>query len=475
MIGFEITPRIHPEYGAWGTTPSVTTLDTLSGGLHARCLALQQDDRRVLWYGSDLVGTDVDGTDALRLQVADALGMDVSQIIWSTSQTHSSAAIPGSAVSGSTNTDLVAVDNEFIEAERQRLLKRLVDAGRTALDELRPADVWAGRGHCDSISYNSRLPMLLGGCKFSRDYAEGLQSDKYFDPTIGMVRFNEKSGMTIGTLFNFCCHPAVMICDKYLSSDWVGSARRHIEAGQDGAPAMYLQGFCGDVHPYYMFGTPEQATTLGERLGAAAVAALPTLVPARPEPFAYAWETIQIARQPMPSREMCEQGVAEGEAFIDEGLNRNPRAVWIGAYNAPDPDLFTPEQRAASARMSADYFLGLMRMIDDGIDPPPTYSMHLGGVRIGDVAAALSPGENLTLTGFQVRGRSPFVHTLVCGDTNGLFGYIGADEEIHRGGAETDYHWRPPNKGRFRLPPAKGSAQRVIDGLDGLLHDLHDA
>jgi hypothetical protein len=61
---------------------------------------------------------------------------------------------------------------------------------------------------------------------------------------------------------------------------------------------------------------------------------------------------------------------------------------------------------------------------------------------IGDVAAFVSPGENFTATGRDIRQQSPFVHMLICGDTNGLFGYIGDDAEIDRGGVETDSYWK---------------------------------
>ena len=475
MVGFEITPNFHPDHGAWGTTPSVTKLDPNIKGLYSRCLAIAQGDRQVIWYGSDLVGDVVSGTDSWRTELADALNMDVSQVIWSTSQTHSSGAIPGSSVSGSSITNLAPGDSSFIESQRHRLLNAIIDAGRQALDQLQPVEVWAGRGYCDSISYNSRLPMLLGGSKFSRDYAEGKQSDKYFDPTISLVRFDDSSGKTIGTIFNFCCHPAVLIRNEYCSSDWVGTARGCIEEALDNTPAMFVQGFCGDVHPKYMFGTPEQAATLGHRLGQAAVEALPTLVPVRSDRFDCAWKTVELPRQPMPSREMCESGIAKCEAFIEEVLHHNPRAIWVEGYNHPEPDLFSPEDRAASTQNIIKHYRALIGMIDRGHELPPTYSMALGALRLGDVGAAFSPGENLTLTGLRVRGRSPFVHTLVCGDTNGLFGYIGPDEEIHRGGAETDYHWRcAPHAGKFRLPLANGSAQCVTDTLCELLHQVWD-
>lgn len=472
MVGFEITPDFHPDHGAWGTTPSVTKLDPNIKGLFSRCLALAMDGRQVLWFGSDLVGDVVSATDSWRLELADALKLDASQIIWSTSQTHSSGATPGSAVSGSCVTELETGDSSFIESQRERLLNAIISAGRQALDQLQPVEVWAGRGHCDSISYNSRLPMLLGGSKFSRDYAEGRQSDKYYDPTIGLVRFDDRSGKTIGTIFNFCCHPAVLIRNKHCSSDWVGTARARIEEASQDAPAMFVQGFCGDVHPKYMFGTPEQAAGLGRHLGDAAVEALPTLVPVRTSRLDYSWKTVKLPRQPMPSREMCESGIAKCEAFIEEVLHDNPRATWMDGYNHPEPDLFSPEDRAASTQTSIDYYRALIQMIEEGDTPSPTYSISLGALRMGDIGAAFSPGENLTLTGFRVRSRSPFVHTLVCGDTNGLFGYIGPDEEIHRGGAETDYHWRMPWAGKFRLPLAQGSAQHVTDTLCELLRQV---
>ena len=50
VVGFDITPPIHPQYGAWGTTPKLKTVDM---PLLSRCVALEQDDRRLLWCGSD--------------------------------------------------------------------------------------------------------------------------------------------------------------------------------------------------------------------------------------------------------------------------------------------------------------------------------------------------------------------------------------------------------------------------------------
>lgn len=281
IVGFDITPRFHSVCGAWGCTPTMTEVDL---PLLSRCVALEEGGRRLIWYGSDLVGETIKGTDTYRDEVADALKLRRDQVIWSTSQTHSSGAVPGSSLTGSSVCDLSKNDPAFMAAERKRLMKSFIDAGRRALAEVQPARVWAGRGFCDSMSYNTRMPMPSGGVKFSRHHQEGLESGKFFDPTIGLVRFESPDGKPLGAIFNFCSHPATMINDKMISPDWVGTARAHIEDALGGAPAMFAQGFCGDVNCHHIFGTTEQAKRSGARLGRAAVEALSTLTPVRGNP-----------------------------------------------------------------------------------------------------------------------------------------------------------------------------------------------
>ena len=191
MTGIDISPRFHPEYGARGTTPRMTKLHR---PLLARCLVLAQDDRQLIWYGGDLNGDPLPFTDALRDELAGRIGVPRSQIAWSSSQSHACAALPGSIMSGSHIENLVAKDPDFIEAERQRFFDDLVRAAREAIETLQPVRLSAGRGFCDSIGYNSRFPMPTGGCKFSRDWAEGVQGGKFYDPTIGLLRFEDFQG-----------------------------------------------------------------------------------------------------------------------------------------------------------------------------------------------------------------------------------------------------------------------------------------
>ena len=101
IVGFDITPKFHPTCGAWGTTPSMAQLAL---PLLSRCVAFKHEQRRVVWFGSDLVGDTVRGTDAMRDEVADALKLKREQVIWSTSQTHSSGAVPGTDLTSASST-----------------------------------------------------------------------------------------------------------------------------------------------------------------------------------------------------------------------------------------------------------------------------------------------------------------------------------------------------------------------------------
>ena len=467
IVGFDITSEIHPEYGAWGTTPSLTSVDM---PLLARCIVLDDGRERLVWFGSDLCGNPVHEVATFRDEVADDLGLRREQIVWSTSQTHSSPTVPGSNVPGGSGiTTRGQYDAEYCAAQRRKWIGSYKEAAREAVARLQPVDVWVGQGYCDSMSYNTRFPMPTGGVKFSRHHTEGLQSGKYFDPTIGLLRLDDKQGQPLGGIFNFCSHPATMIDDTMVSPDWVGTAREHVEEAIGGAPAMFVQGFCGDVNCHHIFGTPALARRNGERLGQAAAAAMPHLVPVRSVPLRTAWKTVELECQPMYSRAELEEKIAGRLAFIEE-LEHDPAASWFCGINFPEQ--YPVEGKIKGANMQLDYLREGMRLLEAGEPVRTTLDLPLGGIRIGDVVAAISPGENFTQTGRQVRERSPFAHTLVCGDTNGLFGYIGDDAEIDRGGYETDSFWTILYIDGFRLPLAKGTVGRILSGFDDVFQSL---
>ena len=466
MVGFDITPRIHPKFGAWGTTPSMYVIDM---PLVGRCIALEQNGELLIWFSVDQFPLPVSESTRLRDRIARELGITGDQVMWTASQTHAGGAVPGSSLVGNFACDLSKQDPEFAAAEGDRLFESYVSAGRQAIDQLQPANVFAGRGFCDSMNYNARFPMPTGGAKFTRHHGEGLQSGKFFDTAIGLVRLGDKQGETIGVIFNFGCRVATLLNDKYISPDWPGTARQVVEQSLGGKPAMFVQGFCADVNCYYFFGTPEQAKITGRRVGKAVVEALPTLIPARPAPFSFAHKTTDIPCRAMYTQQEIDQQRAARLEFIEE-LDSDPQAVWVCGINLPEQ--MPVETREALVRGQLDYLDEAQRRLDQNDPPASSLQLPLTAVRLGDVAAVFSPGDNFTITGSRVRERSPFAHTLICGETNGIFGYIATDDEIDRGGYEPDSSWKALMNEGFRLAPAKGAADRVVDASAQLLQDF---
>jgi len=466
MIGFEITPGLHPTCGAWGCNPATTAVDL---PLLSRCLVLSQDDRPLVWFSLDLVGESPEVTDARRDEIAEALDLTRDQVLWTTDQNHSSGALPRSLFTGCVYHDLSKQDADFMKAEDKRLMSSAIEAAREGISRLQPASLRAGRGYCATASFNTRSVLPNGRFKFVRHHAEAALSGQPIDPTIGLVRFDDVKGRAIGVIFNFAAHPATILNGKVISSDYVGWARQGIEQAIGGAPAMFCQGFCSDINCYHMFGTVDDARRTGQRLGRAAVEGLSTLIPARSEPFDFAYKTIELQCQPILWREDYQKDLAAMQKFLDE-LQTDPYLCWCCGMNLPLQ--VAPEQRVQIIQTKMAHRQAGLRILESGKLPPSSVPIRLGAVRIGDVGMFLSPGENFVQIGLDIRARSPFVHTLLCGETCGLFGNIGTDAAIDQGGYGTDSYYEVLQFADFRLPPAKGSAGRIIDTAVELLNVL---
>lgn len=463
---FDITPGIDPTCGAWGCNPTITTVDQPLGG---RCLALEHAGRRVVWLSFDLVGDSPRLTLQLRREVAEALDLPVEDLLWGTVQNHACGAPPWSRFTGATTADLSRTNPTYMDEQRNRFMRTCINAAGDALDQLQPARIYAGNGHCDSVSFNTRVFLPDGQVAYCRHHAESRHFDRPIDPTIGLLRFDDGAGHPIGALFNYNMHAATLINDHRISPDWIGTTRDMLEVALDGAPALYSQGFCADVNCYHLFGSPAQAHDTGARLGTAAVEALAHLNPARGTPLNLAHQTIEIQCQPMPTRPQFEQRIAAMEQFAED-LRRDPLLRFGCGMNLPE--MVTGEARPALLGYRLDYLRHGLGLLDAGSPPRPTLDFTFSALRIGDVGAILAPGECFAETGLDLRQRSPFVHTLVCGDVNGLFGNIFTDADIEGNGCGIDSYYEIMALDGFRLPPAKGTEPRFRSEAVSLLESL---
>ena len=171
--------------------------------------------------------------------------------------------------------------------------KRIVVAVKEAWKKRVPVNVGAGAGQDPRIGENKRLK-LKNGKEWEIRLANPLPPDEDIagitpaDPEIGILRLDRKDGKTLAVIYNYACHAAFDF-KKYLeydnagwekvptSADYPGYASKIIENNLgDGAVALFIQGFAGDIHParYKDVNNPRDAELYGGMLGISTLDAL---------------------------------------------------------------------------------------------------------------------------------------------------------------------------------------------------------
>ena len=90
---------------------------------------------------------------------------------------------------------------------------------------------------------------------------------KNIDPYMDILSFKDKNGKTIGAVIRMCCHPVIF--HKYgnnmLSADYPGVLTREV-AKFIKAPAIFVNGPCGDVKPVFTASGEEEMERFGKAL-----------------------------------------------------------------------------------------------------------------------------------------------------------------------------------------------------------------
>jgi len=119
-----------------------------------------------------------------------------------------------------------------------------------AHEQLEPAVVGLGHGHCD-LNFNRLFIGENGRVRYIRRNLER----RYYGPTdkeVVVLRVDRQDGQPLAVLFNYALHPVVMHRDNLLiSADFPGPACDAIEAGLGrGVTGIYFNGAEGEMNPY---------------------------------------------------------------------------------------------------------------------------------------------------------------------------------------------------------------------------------
>lgn len=166
---------------------------------------------------------------------------------------------------------------ELIQPYLDALVVRCADAITEAMQNITPVTLNVGSGKCDLATHRDFWDEDSG------QFVCGFNPEGHADDTVIVGRFMDESGMVLGTLVNYACHPTTLAWENTkISPDYVGAMREVIER-ETGAPCFFILGACGDVGPRDGFvGDTTVADRNGASLGYAALSTY-NLLPQSPQ------------------------------------------------------------------------------------------------------------------------------------------------------------------------------------------------
>ena len=209
--------------------------------LVARVLVMKHDGARAAIVSCDLLGMHSSITGEVRLLAEKRLGIPAEALVVCATHDHAGpAGLRGGMFS------------RLDEALAGTLVQRIVGALEEAVGSLQPAALKVGRATLDTVSQNRRDP-------------EGP-----IDPVLRVLLVDGEDG-PIASVMSFACHATVLDGENLmLSAEFPGVACRLVSE-QTGAPALYLQGACGNVNPVWMRQDFESVERAGQIVGGAAL------------------------------------------------------------------------------------------------------------------------------------------------------------------------------------------------------------
>lgn len=287
-------------------------------------------------------------------------------------------------------------DYEQVPPWEQRALDKIIQAIGDARGRMVEARIGVSYGQA-ILGHNRRLVQSDGSVKMLWRNSTGQQTGM-IDPSVGVIRVDDKQGNPLAILVNYACHPVVFGPDNLrYSADYPGAMARVVEESFANKPiCFFLQGAPGDINPL-LDKTPlaENAEAEMRRVGA------------------------KIGREvARVSHTMQTEAPANPElAYFSEEMNFRNR--W--------------SQEALRSAIKAAY----------GPNPAKRYLRYLNDPIAASVTTLVInqqialiglPGEPFVGLQLLLKQRSPLTATFLCGYTNGYVGYFPTIRDAVAGG-----------------------------------------
>lgn len=388
--------------------------------LHVRCLVLDDGSARLAFAVVDNLSLARELWDEAKAKVQESTGIPVSNLMFSTTHTHSSVA-------ALTNQD-PAKDYRAI------LITRIAEGVQQAVANLEPARIAWGAGQLPQYVFNRRWllkegvtnPNPFGGLdRAVMNPSSALQPDLLkpagpANPEVYCLSVQALDGRQLALLANYWLHYVGGVVPEEVSADYFGEFCRRlgellpVANQQPPFVGILANGPCGDVNSNdYSGKTPAVKRAPYEKIKRVANDLAQEVLRVHQKLAYRTWVPLQAATADL---ELAVKRPTPEMIAWAEGVLAKPKDAKLG-HRLERPYA----ERTLTARDAQ----------------PDTIQAVIQAFRIGDLGIAAIPFEVFTETGLEIKARSPFQDTFTIELANGSNGYLPTPAQIDLGGYET--------------------------------------
>lgn len=350
----------------------------------------------------------------------------------------------------------------------QDCMGKIVQSVKEAYGNMVPVKIGAGTGTEKRITMNRRLKLRSGREWTIRRGTPSPPDESVigvaepFDPEIGILRIDKLNGKPLAVVYNFTGHPYSGVPNRGATACFPGFASRTIENNLgNGAIALFLQGAGGDITPilYKDGNAPRHSEKFGTLLGLSTLSALQKIQIQKKGSIKIIRESIQLPiRADIPERidslkarkEMILayfKGIGCGSHGGGTKLNfksflplyikymmfpQSPSYYSYGYMQEENISTKDLEILDAINRRDIEKYLSNIYKMEELIKleanlkfleediPQNPFTVEVMGMKIGEYVLVTFPGEIFSKVGLNIKDRSPYENTFVCGCTNGF-------------------------------------------------------
>ena len=421
--------KVHLAGGDANKRIATTVKDTL----YVTCVALKEGDQTILVYTMDIITADDPTVDPIKAAVSNTTGVPQENILINATHTHGSISIR-------TNWDGVADYKKVFQ-------ESMIYAATNAIKDLAPAEVYHGGVQTEGLAFVRHYKLSDGSYagsnfgNFGNGIIVGHSSEA--DGELQLVNF-VREGKKDVLMISFPAHATFSsTSDTYISADFPSPTRQHIEQNSDTLVAYFIAA-AGDQVPTTKISTEKNYNgdylSYGKALGQYALDALPNLTKLEDTTMKLSTKTVTY-----PSNKAKLELLPYASEVISAGKkygNIAAETVALARENG-----FSSYFEANAIKNRASF--------------PPTKSMDLRTMTIGNLGFAIAPYEMFGTQGMYIKENSPCDTTFIITCSEGAMGYLPSKLGVDIGTYEscvTEFEY--------------GTAEKLADDFVNMLKDM---